>query len=148
IMEEIKAIRQDIRELKSFQDKITVSTEEEATGVTSYYLRKNYGIDVTLETVYVDTDVEVDIYGVKGDICVFGEAAVRLGTSKIRDLLNKFDYVRRKFPSWLREKTILVLYGMRILPNVVEEAKKHGIWVVTASKELTKLKIQKTNEIK
>ena len=121
--------------MKSFQDEVAVSTEEEATTVTSYFLREKYGIRVELKTIYLDSNVEVDLYGVTGDVCVFGEAAIRVGPSKVKDLLNKFDYAKKRFPEKLGDKVILVLYGLRILPGVIEEAEKHGIWVVTASGE-------------
>ena len=147
ILAEIASIRQDIVELKRFQEKVTVSTGEEAIEVVDYFLEKKYGIKVALETIYVDSKAEIDVYGVKDDLCVFGEASVRLGLSKVRDLLNKFNYIRVNYPQYLRNRVILVLYGMRILPKVREEAERYGIWVVTANRELTEMKIRKLDEI-
>jgi len=147
IIEEIASIKRDISELKSFQEKLALTTEEEAIEVIRYFLREKYNIDVSLETIYIDTRAEIDIYGVTGDICIFGEASVRLGKAKVDDLLKKFFYVKKNYPNYLKDKVILVLYGIRVLPNTIEEAEKHGIWIVTATKELTKLKIQKTKNL-
>ncbi len=134
-------LKRDILELKRFQQKMSITTEEEAIEVVRYLLRVNYGLTVELETKWFNSSVEVDIYGIIGDICVFGEAAVRLGLSKVKDLLNKFNYVKKYYPEALRDRIILVLYGIRVMPEVINEAKKHKIWVVTATKELTKMEI-------
>jgi len=62
----------------------------------------------------------------------------------IDELLNRVRFMKRKMSEYLRDNVFLILYGLRILPKIVEEAKKHGIWVVTATKELTNLKTLKT----
>ena len=42
----------------------------------------------------------------------------------------------------MRDKVIKVVYGMQVLPNAVDEAKKRGIWLITANKEYTEFVIR------
>ncbi len=146
IMGEIVAIKKEIKEIKQFEDRLAVSLEEEAHEVISYLLEEKYNLNVKLERLVLDR-AEVDIYGTTDNLCIFGEASVRLGLSMINELLDKVRFMKRKMPEYLRDNIILVLYGLRILPKIVKEAEKHGIWVVTATKELTKLKQFKLDEI-
>ena len=146
IMSEIATIKREIRDIKQFEDRLAVSLEEEAHEVIEYLLEKNYGIRVRLERLTLER-AEIDIYGITDNLCIFGEASVRLGLSMIDELLNKVRFMKRKNAEYLRDNVILILYGLRILPKIIEEAKKHGIWVVTATKELTELKTLKLSDI-
>jgi hypothetical protein len=48
----------------------------------------------------------------------------------------------RDHPNYLKDKVIKVIYGMQVLPDAVDEARKRGIWLVTANKEVTELNIR------
>ena len=136
----------DLKEVKRFQDKLAVSMEEEAHEVVEYLLETRYNLRIKLDRLVLDR-AEVNIYGVSNDLCVFGEVSVRLGLSMIKELLNKVRFMKRKMPEYLRSNIILVLYGLRILPDVIKEAEKKGIWIVTATRELTKLRKLRLSEI-
>lgn len=52
-------------------------------------------------------------------------------------MTNKVKFMKRKLPNYLRDNIILVLYRLKVLPKLTEEAEKHGIWIVTATEEFT-----------
>lgn len=86
-------------------------------------------------------DLEVNIYGRSDEICVVGETAIRLGKRKVKELEEKVMILREKYPKLLRPKLIKVLYITRATDEAIDWAKKRGIWVLTASKELVPLSI-------
>ncbi len=131
-------IMKEIRDIRIVVDRLAISLEEEASEVVSYFLRNKHGIDVDLGVLH-DRDIEVNIYGAVDDLCIIGEVAVRIGIAKVRELIKKVKYLVKMKPDYLRSNVVLVLYGARAMPGVVDEAKKYGIWVVTATKELTPL---------
>ncbi len=136
-------ILKEIRDVKIVIDRLTISLEDEAFEVIGHLLKKKHGIRVDLDVLHTK-DIEVNIYGTIDNICVIGEAAVRLGIAKVSELIKKARLLVKMTPHYLRDNVILVLYGARVMPGVVDEAKKHKIWVVTATKELTPLvKIRK-----
>ena len=150
ILEEIKELRlranehdrkfneilAEIQEIRTAVDRLAISLEDEAIEVISYLLENRYGIKVDLDTLYED-GIEINIYGATDNLCVVGETAVRLGIAKVRELIKKVKFLRRRMPHYLRDNVILVLYGAKIMPKTVNEASKYRIWVVTATKELT-----------
>jgi len=144
--EKFNAIFNEIKDIRRTINRLAMSLEEEAHEVVSYFLEEKYGIVVDLYSIE-EEDFEIDIYGYKDGLCIIGEASVRLGLADIRNLLNKVGYLKRKKRNVLRDNIVLVLYGMKILPKVVKEAEKFNIWVVTATKEYTKLKKIKIDEI-
>jgi len=72
---------------------------------------------------------------------MIGEAKTRVSANLIEDVDKDIEKLCRKYPEYLRDKVIKVVYGMQVLPNAVDEAKRRGIWLVTANKELTELTI-------
>jgi len=126
----------EIQEIRTAVDRLAISLEDEAIEVISYLLENRYGIKVDLDTLYED-GIEINIYGATDNLCVVGETAVRLGIAKVRELIKKVKFLRRRMPHYLRDNVILVLYGAKIMPKTVNEASKYRIWVVTATKELT-----------
>jgi len=134
----------EIRDIKTTLDRLAVSLEDEGIEVVSYFLEEKYGIKVDLGVLYADA-TEINIYGAIDSLCIIGEVAVRLGIAKVKELIKKVQYLSKRMPNYLRDNVILVLYGVKIMPKTIEEAKKYHIWVVTATKELTPLtKIKKT----
>ena len=151
ILEEIRELRRanehdrkfnelmcEMRDVRMMVDRLAVSLEDEAIEVVSYLLERKYGIRVDLGVLYED-GVEVNIYGVVDDLCIVGEVAVRLGIAKVRELIKKVQLLDRRWPHYLRDNVILVLYGAKVMPRTIDEASKYKIWVVTATKELTSL---------
>ena len=136
----------EIQEIRTAVDRLAISLEDEAIEVISYLLENKYGIEVDLDTLYED-GIEINIYGATDNLCVVGETAVRLGIAKVRELIKKVKFLRRRMPHYLRDNVILVLYGAKIMPKTVNEASKYRIWVVTATKELTPMNKLKRTEI-
>ena len=142
-------IMAQIRDMKLMLDRLAVSLEDEAMEVIRYFLKQR-GIHIDLSALYFNS-FEMNIYGATDNICVLGEVGVRVGVSKIKELLKKVSYLRIRAPNYLRDNVILVLYGVRILPEAVERAKKYNIWLLTATKELTpftKLRKERLSNLK
>jgi len=89
-------------------------------------------------------ELEVDVYGVSGDVCVVGEVAVRSGLGELRRLLKKLELLKSRYPEKLRPKTILVIYTSLALPELVEEAKAKNVWVLKATQDYYKPDFAKT----
>jgi hypothetical protein len=144
LWEEVRALRlgqerlwSEVRSIKVTLDRLVVSEEEEAWDVVGYRLRE-LGINVKLDKVFID-NVEVRIYGVSDDTCIFGEITVRLESSLIYELEEKIKLAREKKPTLLRPKLIKVIYALVVTPQVIELAREHGIWVLSVRQEYTPL---------
>jgi len=87
-------------------------------------------------------DLEINIYGVKGDLCVVGEASIRAGIGIVESMNEKVEKLKRKYPEYLRKRVLKVIYTMWATEDAVEEAKKRRIWLVRTLKELTTPTIQ------
>jgi len=113
-------------------EKLTISVEDEATSIIRYRLREELGLDIELGSLVLP-DLGIDIYGVADDLCVVGEAAVRGGVSVLDKLLEKAEVLRSRYPDKLRLKTIMVIYVSLALPELVDEARKRGVWLLKAT---------------
>jgi len=114
-----------------------ITTMEEAHEVIAFKLRER-GISIQLSILMLP-DLEVNIYGTSDEVCVIGETAVRLGQRKVRELKEKIEVLKDKYPRLLRPKIIKVLYTMRATDEAIMRAKSEGMWLLTASKELVPL---------
>ena len=114
-------------------EKLTIDVEDEARSFLKHRLRE-LGISVELTSLILP-DLELNIYGVSGDVCVIGEATVRAGVSILEDLIDKFEKLKREHPDRLRRKIILVIYASLPTAELIEEAKKRGIWLLKATEE-------------
>jgi len=128
-----------LRLLKVYMEKDMPTLEEEAREVISYRLRKE-GINVTLSSPVLP-GMEIAIYGSTDDVSVVGEATTRLGIRLLQELEEKVKLLATKQPEHLRRKLIKVIYTMRATDDVVEKAKESNIWVLTATTDLTPMKI-------
>jgi len=137
----INKIWEEIKRINITLNRLTVSEEEEAFVVTSYKL-KNIGIEVKLERLYID-DREINIFGITEDTCIIGEVTVRVGSKLIDELEEKVEVIKAKKPEFIRPKLIKIIYGLVVMPDALEEAKKKGIWVFSVTKEFTPLIIHK-----
>jgi len=140
IVAEIRDVRRELREIRTYMERASLTLEEEAWEVLSSKLRR-MGIDVELSRLTLP-DLEVNIYGAKGDLCVVGEASIRAGVGMVKSTDEKVEKLKRKHPEYLRKRMIKVIYTMWATDDAVEEAKKRKIWLVRALEELTTPTIQ------
>lgn len=117
-------------------EKLTLDIEEEAREVVAYRLREA-GIEVEIGRLELP-GIELDLYGVSGDVCVLGEAAVRVGVGRIRSFLRKVQSLERMRPELLRPKRILVVYVSHATGEAIKEAEREGIWLLKATKDIVK----------
>jgi chromosome segregation ATPase len=145
------AILAELRDLKSKHDKrlsnieaymerTSLTLEEEAREVIAYRLRDK-GIAIMNISSLILEDIEIDIYATDTNLCLIGEASTRVSAKLIEEVDKDIDKLCRKYPNYLKDKVIKVVYGMQVLPDAVDEARKRGIWLVTANKEITELSI-------
>jgi len=142
LWEEVKELREDFNEMlvrigrvERTLEKLTLEIEEEAREIVEWRLRKA-SIFMSLEVLQLP-EVEINLYGVWMDVCLLGEATVRAGTKIIEELLGKVALMERKYPDRLRPHRILVIYTCRPTGKTVELAKEKGIWLLTATADLT-----------
>ena len=139
ILAEIRSIRLELVEVRSYLERFSLTLEGEAREVVAGRLRSR-GLDVKL-TGLVFPELEIDIYGVVGDLCVVGEASTRVGVGLIRCVDEKIAELGRRYPGCLRGRVVKVVYTMWATEDAVREAEERGIWLVKATEELTPLKI-------
>jgi len=113
-------------------EKLTLDIEEEARSIVRHRIRSEIGLDVEISSLHLP-DMEVNIYGCKDDVCVVGEASVRAGVNLLKELLDKVEELKKRYPDKLGKKMILVIYTSLAMPELVEEAKKYGVWVLKAT---------------
>jgi len=132
IFEKFDRIEATLARIERILKKLTLDIEEESWSIVRYRLRSEHGLDVELGALRLP-DVEINIYGCKDDVCVVGEASVKADTNTLRELLGKVEELKKRYPDKLGKKTILVIYTSLAMPELVEEAKKHGVWVLKAT---------------
>jgi uncharacterized protein YejL (UPF0352 family) len=137
---QFKSIDRRLRNIESYIERTSITLEEEAREVIAYRLREK-GIMMSIGNLVLP-DVEIDIYATDTATCLIGEAKTRVSTNVIDKVDKDIEELCRRYPEYLRDKVIKVVYGMQVLPGAIEEAKKRGIWLVTANKELTELNIR------
>jgi len=120
--------------------RLTLTVEEEALDVVGYSLSNELAVDIKLERIFVDGR-EINLYGAVGDLCVVGEATVRLGVRLIDELEEKIAFLRSRRPDLLRRRIIKVVYADYAPPSALEEAKRRGVWILKWSGDLTPRKI-------
>jgi len=147
---EVKSLREnqeeilnDLRELRVSFERLTLSVEEEGRDVIRCRLKDELNVDIPLDRIWVDGR-EINIYGTSGDLCVIGEATVRLGVKLLEELEEKIDYIRGRKPDLLKPRMIKVVYVDYAVPSALEKARDRGIWVVKWSGDLTPRVIHST----
>ncbi len=129
-----------LRNIESYIEKTSITLEEEAREVIAYRLREK-DIVMSIGNLILP-DIEIDIYATDTNICIIGEAKTRVSANLIEEVDKDIEKLCKKYPNYLKDKVIKVVYGMQILPNAVDEARKRGIWLITANKEYTELVIR------
>jgi hypothetical protein len=99
----VNALKKDTGAIRTTLERLTLTIEEEARSVVRHRVRERLNVDVELDRIFVDS-MEVNIYGAAGDLCVVGEATVRLGPTLVSELLSKIEAIKRSRPDLLRRK--------------------------------------------
>ena len=118
-------------------EKLTLDIEEEARSFVAHRL-KQMGYDIRIGSLVLP-ELEVNIYGASDEVCVVGEASVRAGMSTLRDLRRKLSVLEESYPGLLRPKIILLIYTSLATPELVEAARREGIWVLKATGDVVPL---------
>jgi len=126
--------------IEAYMDRTSLTLEEEAREVIAYRLREK-GIAIMDISSLILEDMEIDIYATDTNLCLIGEASTRVSAKLIEEVDKDIEKLCKKYPNYLKDKVIKTVYGMQILPDAVDEAKKRRIWLVTANKEITELGI-------
>jgi chromosome segregation ATPase len=146
LWEEVRAMRGEMRDMnvrlgrvERTLEKLTLEIEEEARIVVKHRLREmGYEVDVTS---LILPEVEVNVYGVSGDLCVVGEARVRASSNVIDEIDEKIEALKRLHPDRLRPRVLRVVYATLALPDLVARAEREGIWVLRAVGDVVKPKL-------
>ncbi|MDW8000843.1 MAG: hypothetical protein RMI32_07545 [Candidatus Nitrosocaldus sp.] len=136
--EEFRLIRREIREIRAYMERSSLTLEEEAREVVQYRLRERGLVTVSISRLELP-DLEVDIYGVDTDTCIVGEVKTRASPSTIEEVDKDIEALCSRYPQYVRKRVIKVVYAMQVAHEAIREAERRGIWVVTASRDLTPL---------
>jgi hypothetical protein len=82
-------LRREVRGVKTTVERATLSLKEEARSFTAWRLKEALGVEVVLDRVF--DALEINVYGATGNLCVVGEATVRLGLGLVEELLEKVE---------------------------------------------------------
>ncbi|MEM4574378.1 MAG: hypothetical protein QXF45_07565 [Candidatus Caldarchaeum sp.] len=143
LWEEVKDMRVTLNRVAVTLDRLTISVEEEASSFIRHRLKTDMGVDLKLERIFIDSR-EIDIYGCSEEVCVVGEATVRLGAGLVDELMNKVDLLKTTRPDLLRPKLVKVIYADYATPEALDRAREKGVWVLKWSGDLTPLKIEQS----
>jgi chromosome segregation ATPase len=138
---DVSTLKKDVGDIRTTLDRLTLSVEDEARSVIKHRIKRDLNMDIELDRIFID-EREVNIYGAVNDICVIGEATVRLGTKLIDELLDKIELMKHERPDLLRKKIIKVIYTDYALPDAVESARNRKVWILRRKKDLTPMVIE------
>jgi predicted nuclease with TOPRIM domain len=141
LWEETKKIQTSVSRMSTTLERLTLTVEDEARSVIRYRIKQELNVDVELTAVFVDFQ-EINIYGATGDLCVIGEATVRLGKNLVEELLSKVDFIKRNRPELLRKRLVKVIYADYVTPDAIEVARDNGVWLIRWDRDLTSLIIE------
>jgi hypothetical protein len=119
-------------------EKMMLDVEEEARIVVKYRLR-DMGYDVDVNPLILP-GMELNIYGVVGDMCIIGEASVRAAQNLIDEINHNIERMRNSYPEKLKPKIVRVIYTSLAMPDLIERAEKEGIWILKATGDIVKPK--------
>jgi archaellum component FlaC len=146
LWEEVRAMRIEMRgmnvrleRVERTLEKLTLEIEEEARIVVEHRLREmGYEVEVTSLTL---PELEVNIYGASGDLCIVGEARVRASSGIIDEIDKKIEVLKRLYPDKLRPRILRVAYTTLALPDLIARAEREGVWVLGAVGDVVKPKL-------
>jgi hypothetical protein len=135
LWEEVREMRITMSRMSATLERLTLTVEEEARSMIKHRIKQDLKVDIELSSIFIDSK-EVNIYGAAGDLCVIGEATVRLRVNLVYELLDKIELIRSKRPDLLRKRIIKVIYTDYAIPEAVEAARNNNIWVMRWEKDL------------
>jgi chromosome segregation ATPase len=138
---DVNTLKNDVREIRTTLDRLTLTVEEEARSMVKYKIKEKLNVEIELSNIFIDSK-EIDIYGADDEICIIGEAAVRLGVKLVNELLDKVELIKSKRPDLLRKRTIKVIYTDYAAPEAIEAARNSGVWILRWDKDLTPMVIE------
>jgi predicted nuclease with TOPRIM domain len=138
---DVSTLKNDVREIRTTLDRLTLTVEEEARSVIKYKVKEKLNVEIELSNIFIDSK-EVDIYGADDEICIIGEATVRLSVKLVNELLDKVKLIKSKRPDLLRKKIIKVIYTDYAAPEAIEAARNNGVWILRWDKDLTPIVIE------
>jgi predicted nuclease with TOPRIM domain len=141
LWEETKKIQASVSRMSTTLERLTLTVEDETRSVIRYRIKQVLNVDVELTDIFVDSQ-EINIYGATGDLCVIGEATVRLGKNLVEELLSKVDFIKRNRPELLRKRLVKVIYADYVTPDAIEVARDNGVWLIRWDRDLTSLIIE------
>ena len=140
LWEEIRELRITQARLAATLDRLTITIEEEGLDVIEKRLKDELGLDIKLNRIFVN-EKEINIYGSFADICVIGEATIRLGKRLVEELEEKIKFLKEIKPELVKPKIIKVIYTDYATPEAIDLAKEYGIWVLNWKRDFTSRKI-------
>ncbi|RSN74979.1 hypothetical protein D6D85_07110 [Candidatus Methanodesulfokora washburnensis] len=144
LKKDVSTLKKDVGDIRTTLDRLTLTVEDEARSVIKHRIKRDLNIDIELDRVFID-EREVNIYGAVNDICVVGEATVRLGTKLIDELLDKIELIKHERPDLLRKKIIKVIYTDYAVPDAVESARNRKVWILRRKRDLTPMVIEEVS---
>ncbi|MDW8003598.1 MAG: hypothetical protein RMI04_02105, partial [Thermofilaceae archaeon] len=102
-------LEKTVKRLSRTVERLTLTVEEEARDVIAYKLRTELGVDIKITQLVVEGR-EIDVYGTSGDLCVIGEATVRLGPKRVQKLQRLIEHITETKPELLKPNLIKVIY--------------------------------------
>jgi chromosome segregation ATPase len=136
LQSEMRRVHAGLESVSTTLQRLTISVEEEGASHIRYRLKEMFGVEVAIERIWVDGE-ELDFYGVAGDLCVVGEATVRLGPGLVDELLRKISDIKVKKPELLRPRLLKVIYADYASPDALDYARKNNVWILKWSGNLT-----------
>ncbi len=137
MLKEIRSINLRLGRVERTLEKLTLDIEEEARSILKYRIKKDFGLEMEIGRLVLP-ELELNLYGVSGDICVVGEASVRAGVRVLEGLLEKIEKLKARYPEKLRKRVIPVIYTSLPMPDLVERARLKKIWVLKATEDIVK----------
>jgi len=134
----VRALNVRVARVERTLEKLTLDVEEEARIVVEHRLRE-MGYELKVVPLILP-EVEVDVYGAAGDLCVVGEARVRASSRVVDELNEKVELLRRVAPDKLRPRVLKVVYASQAMPDLVERAEREGVWVLKATGDVVRPK--------
>jgi hypothetical protein len=141
LLTEVRRIHAGLESVSTTLQRLTISVEEEGASHIRHRLKEMYGVEVEIERIWVDGE-EVNFYGAVQDLCVIGEATVRLGPGLVDELIRKVSDIKAKKPELLRPRLLKVVYADYATPDALEYARKNNVWVLKWSGSLTQPSVE------
>lgn len=128
---DVNSLKKDMRDVKVTIQRIAGELEDEARDAVPYMLEKVIGRWIKLKRLVVEGVVEVNLYGATDDLCVLGEVRTRIGPSVVRKLCRALLTLYEERRNLLRDRIVLVTYGLDVIEVVSELVRECGVGVLT-----------------